>query len=128
MIKVYINFSLHFRSYCLLRVCRKFGPNLASHYKPFENELKFVELSEPCSANEKFSKETNHQPAPVAQWLARRIVGRKVWGSNPIRVMWNFRPWPAPTQSWECYGPNGKAGTTQPSFIHFTDAFLRVLL
>ena len=33
-----------------------------------------------------------------------------------------FRPWPAPTQSWECYGPNGKAGTTQPSFIHFTDA------
>ena len=30
-----------------------------------------------------------------------------------------FRPWPAPTQSWECYGPSGKAGTTQPSFIHF---------
>ena len=30
------------------------------------------------------------QPAPVAQWLARRTVGRKVWGSNPIRVMWDF--------------------------------------
>ena len=29
-------------------------------------------------------------PAPVAQWLARRTVGRKVWGSNPIRVMWDF--------------------------------------
>ena len=29
-------------------------------------------------------------PAPVAQWLARRIVGRKAWGSNPIRVMWDF--------------------------------------
>ena len=39
-----------------------------------------------------------------------------------------FRPWPAPTQSRECYGPNGKAGTTQPSFIHLTDASLRVLL
>ena len=39
-----------------------------------------------------------------------------------------YDSWPAPTQSWECYGPNGKAGTTQPSFIHFTDASLRVLL
>ena len=29
-------------------------------------------------------------PAPVAQWLAHRTVGRKVWGSNPIRVMWDF--------------------------------------
>ena len=29
-------------------------------------------------------------PAPVAQWLARQTVGRKVWGSNPIRVMWDF--------------------------------------
>ena len=28
----------------------KFGPKLASHYKPFENEVKFG-LSEPCSAN-----------------------------------------------------------------------------
>ena len=32
------------------------------------------------------------------------------------------------TTIWECYGPSGKAGTTQPSFIHFTDASLRVLL
>ena len=30
-----------------------------------------------------------------------------------------FQPWPAPTQSWKCYGLSGKAGTTQPSFIHF---------
>ena len=30
------------------------------------------------------------KPAPVAQWLARRTVGRKVWGSNPISVMWDF--------------------------------------
>ena len=35
------------------------------------------------------------------------------------------QPWPAPTQSWECYGPSGKAGTTKPSFIHFTGASLR---
>ena len=27
---------------------RKFGPKLASHYKPVENEVKFVELSELC--------------------------------------------------------------------------------
>ena len=33
----------------VLRVCRKFGPKLASYYKPVENEVKFVELSEPCS-------------------------------------------------------------------------------
>ena len=32
----------------------------------------------------------DHTPAPVAQWLARRTVSRKVWGSNPIRVMWDF--------------------------------------
>ena len=32
------------------------------------------------------------------------------------------------TQSWECYGPHGKAGTTQPTFIHFPDTSLRVLL
>ena len=34
----------------VLRVCRKFGPKLASHYKPVENEVKFG-LSEPYSAN-----------------------------------------------------------------------------
>ena len=38
-----------------------------------------------CSNNFTCSK-----PAPVAQWLTRRTVGRKVWGSNPIRVMWDF--------------------------------------
>ena len=49
--KVYLlDFSLHFGSCCLLRVCRKFGLKLASHYKPVKNELKF-ELSEPGSAN-----------------------------------------------------------------------------
>ena len=68
------------------------------------------------------------QPAPVVQWLARQTVGRKVWGSNPIRVMWDFSALAGSYQSWECYGPSGKTGTTQPSFIHFTDASLRVLL
>ena len=34
----------------LLRVCRKFGPKLASHYKPVENKAK-VGLSETYSAN-----------------------------------------------------------------------------
>ena len=51
VMKVYwLDFSLHCGSCCLLRVCRKFGPKLASHYKPVENEVKFG-LSEPCSAN-----------------------------------------------------------------------------
>ena len=31
-------------------VCLKFGPKLASHYKPVENEVKFG-LSKTCSAN-----------------------------------------------------------------------------
>ena len=35
---------------CMLRVCRKFGPKLASHYKSLENEVKFG-LSEPYSVN-----------------------------------------------------------------------------
>ena len=35
MIKVYwTDYSLHFGSCCLLRFCHKFGPKLASHYKP----------------------------------------------------------------------------------------------
>ena len=38
------------------------------------------------------------------------------------------QPWPAPTQSLKCYGPIGKARTTQPSFIHFMNVSLRVLL
>ena len=46
----WLDFSLHFRTCCLLRVCRKFGPKLASYYKPVENEVKFG-LSEPYSAN-----------------------------------------------------------------------------
>ena len=51
MMKAYwLDFSLHFWSCCLLRVCRKFGLKLASHYKPVENEVKFG-LSEPYSAN-----------------------------------------------------------------------------
>ena len=33
-----------------------------------------------------------------------------------------------PTLSCDRWGPNGKAGTTQPSFYRFTDAPLRVLL
>ena len=36
------------------------------------------------------SNQVHHFKAPVAQWLARRTVGWKVWGSNPIRVMWDF--------------------------------------
>ena len=36
------------------------------------------------------SQETVTTPAPVAQWLAHQTLGRKVWGSNPIRVMWDF--------------------------------------
>ena len=52
MIKVYwLDLSQHFWSCCLLRVCCKFGLKLASHYKPVDNEVKFVELSKPWSVN-----------------------------------------------------------------------------
>ena len=41
MIKVYwLDFSLHFRSCCLLRVCRKFRPKLAN-IRPVKNGLKW---------------------------------------------------------------------------------------
>ena len=42
------------------------------------------------SFNMESSNQVHHFKAPVAQWLARRTVGWKVWGSNPIRVMWDF--------------------------------------
>ena len=51
---MYIDLTLAYifnHTVCMLRVCRKFGPKLASHYKPDENEVQFVELSELCSAN-----------------------------------------------------------------------------
>ena len=39
---------------------------------------------------EEWHTKISNRPAQVAQWLTRRTVGRKVWGSNPIRVMWDF--------------------------------------
>ena len=54
---------------------------------PGEIKRRVLELDSQESPGEIKSREL---PAPVAQWLARRIVGRKAWGSNPIRVMWDF--------------------------------------
>ena len=48
------------------------------------------EKSEPKNTHRRLKRTLIFIPAPVAQWLARRTVGRKVWGSNPIRVMWDF--------------------------------------
>ena len=59
---------------------------------------------------------------------ARHNAGRKVLDPNPIRVIQDFFSVLTgcyPERSWNCCGPNGKAGTTQPSFNHFTDAFLK---
>ena len=57
-------------------------------------------------------KEQREQPAPVAQWLARRTVGRKVWGSNPIRVMWDFSALAGPgrllPRAGSAMGPMGR--------------------
>ena len=47
-------------------------------------------LSSECKIGPTLAGTKYNGPAPVAQWLARRTVGRKVWGSNPIRVMWDF--------------------------------------
>ena len=47
-------------------------------------------------------------------------------GSNPSRVTAGFSSLIDPYPGWVRYGPNGEAGTTQPSFIHDTDATLRV--
>ena len=53
MIIKYIDLSLAYifdHAVCCVSAA-KFGPKLASHYKPVENEVKFVELYEPCSVN-----------------------------------------------------------------------------
>ena len=54
-------------------VCHKFGPKLASHYKPVENEVKFG-LSEPYSANYKFNKETNHSASKCPKYVWRTNI------------------------------------------------------
>ena len=50
-----------------------------------------LQKSAPLSEVTNLTKELN-APAPVAQWLARRTVGRKVWGSNPISHVGFFGP------------------------------------
>ena len=90
MIKVYwLDFSLYFQSCCLLRVCCKFGPKLASPYKPVENEVKFVKLSEPCSQTN-----TSIKKRIIVHWtvwstfpqlrtgFSRKRVRQKEWGSR----------------------------------------------
>ena len=70
--KVYwLDFSLHFRSCCLLRVFRKFGPKLASHYKPVENEVKFG-LSEPYSGTK----------SSIKKWIIFRRSVRSMFGKQ----------------------------------------------
>ena len=55
---------------------------------------------------------------PLNTFVKTTSVKLRQQGSFPVAL----------TQSWECYGPHGKAGTTQPTFMHFTDTSLRVLL
>ena len=54
----------------------KFRPKLASHSKPVKNEVKFVELSEPCSAKSsmKFNKETNHSSSNCPKYFRRTNI------------------------------------------------------
>ena len=68
-------------------------------------------------------------PAPVAQWLARSDCGSEGLGfeSHQSHVGF-FGPGRLLPRAGSAMGPSGKAGTTQPSFIHLTDASLRVLL
>ena len=88
VMKVYwFDFSLHFRSCCLLHVCRKFGPKLASHYKPVENEVKFG-LSKPFRRTKSSIKK---------QIIVRRSV-RSMFGRTNICPVKNglntVSPWP----------------------------------
>ena len=61
-------------------------------------------------------------PAAVAQWLALRDLGRQITGSIPVNFLRGFSALIGSYPERVCCGPNGKAGTTQPSLIHFTDA------
>ena len=49
-------------------------------------------------------------------------------GFESIRVMWDFSPLAGSFPELGVLWAQWKAGTTQLSFIHFTDASLRVLL
>ena len=91
---------------------------------------------------------TYQQRCKTSVYLPTALQGKSVLATGPRSVVvstlecgseglgfesyqsqcWIFQPWPAPTQSWECFGNSGKAGTTQPSFTYFADASLRVLL
>ena len=72
---------------------------------------------------------TNRGPwcATVFQWKGNRCVnvinkmltsisasdcGLEGLGFKSHQSCWIFQPWPAPAQSWECYGPMGKASLT----------------
>ena len=64
-------------------------------------------------------------------WHSYHCFG--VWVARPWSwiqlVMGFFQPFLVLTQGCDCYGPTGKAGTTQPvKFVHFIDESLRVLL
>ena len=50
-----------------------------------------------------------------------------VMGWNPVSRLGFFSPGRFLTQSWQCCGPSGKAGTTELSFTHFTEVSLRML-
>ena len=52
--------------------------------------------------------ETRPEPAPVVQWLARRTVGRKVWGSNPISHVGFFSPGRLLPRAGSAMGPVGR--------------------
>ena len=117
MIKVYwLDFSLRFRSCCLLRVCRKFGPKLASHYKPVENEVKLdcpnhIRRSK-CSIKKRiivrrsvrsmFGR-TNIRPVKNGQWSSNRAnVPRTCWAKlfGPRRYLRRILPTRFPKKSW----------------------------
>ena len=56
----------------------------------------------------KSKKVRKKETAPVAQWLARRTVGRKVWGSNPISHVGYFRPGRLLPRAGSAMGPVGR--------------------
>ena len=112
MIKVYwLDFSLHFWSCCLLCICRKFGPKLASHYKPVENEVKFVELSEPCSANSNSIKKRI-----IVRRTVRSMFGEQTFAQLRTGLKQILLPKPTPAQengNW-CHAPVVVKGKRTP--------------
>ena len=84
MIKVYcLAFSLHFGSCCLLHFCRKFGPKLASHYKPVKKRSTVRRTVQTMFG------ELKVRLSSIKKWISVRRTTRSMFGELTVRSVKN---------------------------------------